>query len=427
MTASNTGGSMKRVALALSILLAALPLFAREGFGFKKKAVDMVRTIPPSTNAGARRVKVTVTSDRDDARDDAQTLSRLITEAILGGAGTLAEGARAEVEIDVSLDRLESHESWETETTYVQQQTGTKQKWNEKKKKMETEPIYSSVPVQKQVKVMTGNLTGSFEIASKNGDVASGSIDRDFRRKYGDYDTAPAPTEIEDDLMKQAANAIVAYLVPTRDRVSVLVPRASFEALIPLAESGEWQKYLAAVEAVPPRKGPQDEAYRQYALAIAKEALAYETEDRKETLELLRAATSHYEVAVATNPGEELFRKGYTSLLSASDIGAPADRAKASLAKFETWVTGSGSAPAIRVASTAPVAPASKSAVAKQGMRNQTVVDLAKAGLSDENIILAIDAANATAFDVTPDGLIALAQGGVSKAVIAHMQKKSRR
>ena len=60
-------------------------------------------------------------------------------------------------------------------------------------------------------------------------------------------------------------------------------------------------------------------------------------------------------------------------------------------------------------------------------MRNQTVIDLAGAGLSDENIKLAIDGADNTAFDVSPNGLIALSTGGVSKTVIAHMQKKSKK
>jgi hypothetical protein len=60
-------------------------------------------------------------------------------------------------------------------------------------------------------------------------------------------------------------------------------------------------------------------------------------------------------------------------------------------------------------------------------MGNQTVIDLARAGLSDENIILAIDGAERTAFDVSPNALITLSKSGVSKAVIAHMQKKARR
>jgi hypothetical protein len=372
-------------------------------------------------------VKIEVEADREDARDDAQTLARYIGDAILAGSGTLAEGAKADVTIDVIVDRFESHESTDFETVYVQQQTGTKQKWNSKKQKMETEPIYSSVPVQKQYKVITASLTGTFEILTQDQDVASGALDQDFRRKYGDYDTPPPPSEIEDDLLKKAATAIAAHLVPTQDRVSVLVPRASFEPLIPLAESGAWDRYLAAVEAMPPRRGAKDEAYRQYALAIAKEGLAYQAEDRKEALELLRASASHYEVAIATNPGEELFRKGYTSLLAVNEIGVPTERVSASVARYHAWTSGGGGPATVKVASAAAPSAGPQAAPAKQGMRNQTVIDLAKAGLSDENIMLAIDGADATAFDVSPEALIELAKGGVSKGVIAHMQKKSRR
>jgi hypothetical protein len=69
---------MRNAALPFLLLGLALPALGREGFGFSKKAVEMVRTIPPSTNAGARRVKVTVESDRSDAKDDAQTLNRYL-------------------------------------------------------------------------------------------------------------------------------------------------------------------------------------------------------------------------------------------------------------------------------------------------------------------------------------------------------------
>ena len=150
-------------------------------------------------------------------------------------------------------------------------------------------------------------------------------------------------------------------------------------------------------------------------------------------VDLLRAAQSHYETAASLNAGEELFRKGYTSLLSSGTIGSPLTRAKDSVARYDAWsATGS----AVRVASAKPVAappstptstPTSPAKPSAAGMRNQTVIDLAKAGLSDENIILAIDAAAQTSFDLSPEGLIALSKGGVSKTVIAHMQKQARR
>jgi hypothetical protein len=402
---------MKRLLVVLLITGFALPVLAREGFGFRKAAVSMNRTVPPSTNAGARRVKINVTSDRGDARDDAQTLARYLSESILAGAGTLAESGRAEVTVNVSLDRVDSHETYDTETEYVRQQTGTRRKWNEKKQKYEDEPVYSNVPVQKSYKVLTASVSGAYDIGLRDDDVASGSIDQQFREKYGDGEDSKAPSEIEDDLLRKAARTIVAHLVPTQERVSVLLPRSTFEPFIPLAESGAWDRYLAAVEGVTPNRNLKDEAYRQYALAVAKEALAYSTEDRAEALALLTRAQSHLELAISTNGTEELFRKGYESLLS-SAIGPPLARMNESVARYEKW-TAPAAAPVRRASAPAPA-----------GMRNQTVIDLAKAGLSDENIILAINGAERTAFDVSPEGLIALAKGGVSKAVIAHMQKR---
>ncbi len=414
---------MRKLAAVLFVLAIGVSAEAREGFGFKKKAVEFDRTIPPATNAGSRRVQVRVDSERGGERDDARTLERYITEQILSGAGTIADN-KPEVTIDVDLDRLESHESWETYTDYERQQTGTKREWNEKKKEYEDKPVYSSVAVQKQRKVLDAKIAGVYEVGAKNKSVASGSLDDSYRRTFGDYDHAPAPTTVEDDLLKRAAKKIAAQVVPTKERVAVLVPRASFEPLIPLAENQQWDRYLAAVDAMPAKKNGKEEAFRQYALAIAKEALAYQKENRNEALDLLRAAKSHYDTAAALNGDEELFRQGYNSLFASSTISAPGTRVNDSVARYETW-TGSGSA--VRVASTTPVTSSSPTSSSSTAMRNQTVIDLAKAGLSDENIILAIDGAAQTQFDVSPDALITLAKSGVSKGVIAHMQKKSRK
>ena len=411
---------MKRLLAVLLLVGIGVSAEAREGFGFAKKAVDMTRTIPPATNAGARRVQLVVDSERGADQDDARTLQRYLTDHIVNGGGTVAE-SKPEVELNVAIDRLESHETWETYTEYERQQTGTERKWNEKEKKYETKPIYSNVSVQKQRKVVDARLTGSFDISAKKKDVTGGSIDEDFRSTYGEYDSAPSPTSVEDDLLKRAAKKIAAQIVPTQEQTQVLVPRASFEPLIPLAEAGQWDRYLAAVEAMPAKKNQKDEAFRHYALAIAKEALAYQQENRSEALDMLRAAQSHYETAASLNPGEELFRKGYSSLLSTGTIPSPVVRAVDSVTRYDAWsATGS----AVRVASTQPVAPPASSGT---GMRNQTVIDLVKAGLSDENIMLAIDGAASTSFDVSPEGLIALSKGGVSKVVIAHMQKKSKK
>jgi hypothetical protein len=405
-----------------SVLLAigvfgALAAEAREGFGFTKKAVLMNRTNPPALNIGARRVRVEGTSDRSKESEDAATLRRLTEEMILAGAGTLASDKNAEVTIVLAVDRLNAHESWERRQTYERQKTGEKQVWDDKKKKYKTEDVYTDVQVTKNVKVLDANLEGMYDIEDKSGKVVdSNTLSERFREKYEEGTNAPTPTSIEDRLMKQAATRIASRIVPTTDTVSVLVPKGSFESLIPLAEMNAWDRYLAGVQAVSPKSDPRQEAYRQYALGVAKEGLAYSSE-RGRAVELLNEAVNHYETAVRSNPGEKIFSQAYSSLLSAG-AGAPLPRATASLAAYQAWGTAAGGSSkkggAVAVA-------------AKSVLTNQRLIDMAKAGLTDENLMLAIDAADAAEFDTTPDGLIALAKGGVSRNVIAHMQKKRKK
>jgi len=412
---------MTRRLVFLSFICVALCPFAaeaREGFGFTKKAVDMTRTIPPSLNVSGSRVKVTASAERSGNSDDAQSL-RKYTEDMLVSGSRFASAATPDVSVTLSMSRLDSSETWETKTEY-ESRPFTRQVYNNDKKRYETKTDYRSVPVTKQIKVVNGAISGNYTIADRKGStIDSGAIDSRFKRRYPEGTGSITPREVEDDLLKRAATSVAAKLVPTTDRVKVLLPKGSFEDFMPIAESGAWDRYLSSVESVPEKRDRGSEAYRQYALAVAKEAVAYTTADQMRATDLLRESVQHYQNAIAYNPGETLFNERYESVWS-SRIEASMPRAKESLARYEAWRT----AP-LAVARSSP-APRSRGASGSKVMRNDTVLEMATAGLSDENIILAIDAAKARHFDLSPDALIALARGGVSKNVIAYMQKKAK-
>jgi hypothetical protein len=412
--------SLVAVAAALSL---AVSVEAREGFGFTKKAVVMTRKKPPALNVGARRVKISVASERTQDRDDSSTLRRYTEELILAGAGTLApEKDRGEINVKLTIDRLESHETSQQKTETRYEKIGEKQVWNDKKKKYESKDVYGNVPYQVEITTVTGDLSGAYDITDRAGKlVDSGSLSQQFNERYEGGKQTPTPARVEDDLMKRAAVAVASRLVPTTDSVSLLVPKGSFEALIPLAETNVWDRYRAGVEAVPPNRDARAEAYRQYALGVAKEGQAYASDDRDETIALLREAVKHYETAMTSNPGEKIFREAYSSILSSGKAGAPLPRATASLASFEAWASPGGTS----VASKRPaVAPAK---VASNALSNATLIEMSKAGLAEENLILAIDEAQEIDFDTSPNALISLSKAGVSKGVIAHMQKKATR
>jgi hypothetical protein len=403
--------------LLLPLVLAAQPLLAREGFGFTKRAAQMARTKPPAVNVAGSRLRVKATSIRSDASSDAESLQKLAADAITAGDSRISESGSPDLDVRLSVERIDADDSWETKTDYEYRQTGTKEEWNKAKGKYEKKPVYGNVPVTKHIKVVEGKLVGTFEIRDGKGRVLdSGSFDQGFHRKYPDGDGAPTQGSVADTMLHDAAYVVAARIVPTKDRVTVVMPKGSFENFIPLAEKGQWDDYLDSVSGVPENKFHDQEAYRQYALAVGKEAVAYITPDRIRAAKLLEESLAHYRNAIAFNPDEKLFSEAHTSLFG-SDAGAPLPRIEASVRAYQAWAT--GTPPVGRVAASSP-------RKSSKVLGNESVIEMAKAGLSDENIRLAIDAAESLDFDTTPDGLIALSKAGVSRGVIAHMQRKKK-
>src|SRR5689334_24875786 len=90
-------------------------------------------------------------------------------------------------------------------------------------------------------------------------------------------------------------------------------------------------------------RDPASEAYRQYALAVAKEGLAYATSDLPRARALLREAAEHYRTAIRNNPAEKLFSEEHNSIFSSA--GAPLPLVESSVQAYEAWVPASESAP----------------------------------------------------------------------------------
>jgi len=386
-------------------LLFSLAAYGREGFGFTKKAIDINRVVPPAVNINGTRVTVSVDSDRNRVAGAAATLRQYVEKAVLAGDKKLEAAEHGDLQIVVALDRLD------TENEYNSKVVDDYRKEKDSKGK----DRYVNHPTTKTYTTARGDIGGVYRILDSKGHVLdSGDIDRHYNEDF-EYGGAPSRDRLRDQLLDWAADRVAARVVPTHVRTKVLVPKGSFEQYIPLAESGAFDQYLKAVESVSPMKDRGSDAFREYALGIAHEGLAYQTEDPKQALELLRKAAEHYQTAAANNPQEKLFAEKYNNILTSAS--GPIDRIAESVQKYEQWASGP----------TRPASNATTMASAGSGrksVRNKDIVDMTKAGLTEENILLAIDNATAVDFDTTPDGLISLSKAGVSKKVIAKMQKK---
>jgi hypothetical protein len=398
------------VVLAFSFLVVSSAL-AREGFGFTKRSADMVVRNPPAVATSGTRFEVTARSERNRNEADARELRRYIEDAVIAGNAQMTPSTSADVVIAVDVDRL----------AYDQRSESKVENESKKTKDKDGKTQYVDVPKTKYYTVVDAELAGTFHINDGRGrSLDAGDIDKKFREEY-EY-SAPKREKITEDLLRGAARKIASRIVPVTEKVTVLIPKGSFEAYASLAESNSWDAYLRAVEAVPQNRDAAAEAYRQYALGVAKEGLAHSTPDKTKALELLRSAAAHYRTAVVSNPGEKLFSERYTSLLNAAQ--APIARVETSIAAYDAWVNAAPATPAASASSSASSKSRPKSR--SKTMSNETVEEMSRAGLTDDVIIAAIDAAASTSFDTSPDALIALSKNGVSSVVLRRMQHKAR-
>jgi hypothetical protein len=419
---------MKRVVAlcaALSLILFALPTLAGEGFGFSKRAVKLNRPVPPEVVMLGTSLEVAVT-DHGGHEPAARKLREAVEKKMTSHDDRLQVGQQpADIKVQLSMDEVRVDESWKQKTEYESRQVGTKVEYDSKGNKKE-KPIYDSVAIDVNYKTVSGKVTARTLVVDAQGnEIHSDTAEANFAKEYKRGDGAPTRSGLEETLIDDVASKISAKLVGRMQPVSVLVPRGSFDKLVAIAEGGKWEQYRQQVEAVPAKKKPQDEAFRQYALGVATEGLAYEADTEEASIELLQKAAEHYRQAIAMNPREDLFAKAYTNVWSGGYAHAPVPRVESARADYEKLKE-----QRIALASGTPRPPVVKAAkttsASKKALSNGTVIDMAKAGLSDENIKLAIDSAESTEFDLAPESLIAMTKAGVSRDVLAHMQRKQK-
>src|SRR5258707_4957534 len=151
----------------------------------------MNRTRPPAVNVAGASLRVTTTTAHADDSGVAQTLQKLVTDAIVAGDARVSESGTPHLDIRLTLEHLDSTDSWETKSDYEYQQTGTKDEWSAARGKYEKRAVYGNVPVTKHIKVVQGTLTGAFEIlASQVHLLDAGPIDRRFNRRDASGDDA---------------------------------------------------------------------------------------------------------------------------------------------------------------------------------------------------------------------------------------------
>ena len=211
-------------------------------------------------------------------------------------------------------------------------------------------------------------------------------------------------------MMKTLALRVASHLVQMDEQITVLLAQGgALDEPSRLAVNGRWSEYLEKLSGVTAPSDPADNAYLQYNLGVANEALGYAAGDAKATLKYLQESSIDYSKATEAKPAEKYFadpQKRIETAITRYTRLAEQERAPAAVAKRQE--------PERR---------------AKPGERltNADVIKLVKAHLDKSLILNKIATAPDADFDLSVDGMVALSQSGVPSDVIRAMTARTQK
>jgi hypothetical protein len=320
---------------------------------------------------------------------------------------------------------------------------------------------------------ITANYSEDFEAGTNQqaGKSFGSKVADPFKRMAGkkteDSSGPPNPTELRENLIHKAIHEIASRITATNEPVEIMLAQGKLDKVSGNAEHGLWSRYLEELERMPPLPNAKDDAYRLYNIGVAYEALAYQTEDRKAAKGFLQDAAINYGKAVDAKKDEKYFlepqkrietamayyRKieGQQRAVAAANAPAVAEPVSPAAGKATGRSTarpagdksgsknatgknttdtkgaaqGNGASTPNGSSGKAPASPA-KTAPPVPALTNAQIIKMAKAGVDDDNIIATIREAKAVEFDLTPDGQVQLATGGVKGKILAAMRQRAK-
>lgn len=321
---------------------------------------------------------------------------------------------------------VEWNEARRNSTKYVSEtrQVGSKQV-KDKNGNYKTEPVYEygrnkpSVVIQgaAALRVEVRRQAGGTPLADE---TARHAIADEYLAEAG----PPTREAVEDQLLDEVVSKGAGRVSAGRRPVRIMLARSDdVEPLNRLAQERRWLDWHTALQAVRAHRDPKRDAYRLHNLAVAEEALAYESNTPEDWKARLALADSLIARASAQNPGEKYITEAAGRIAGRRDAYDRLARlfAEAGVVPSSgTAVSPAPSSPGSQAAAPPPPPPA----VRALPMSNQDVIDLRAAGLDDANLLAAIADAPAVAFDLSPAGLKALLGARVSNKVIGAMRAR---
>lgn len=430
-----------------------------QGFGRVKKKITLQRRLPSAVHLQQSKISVKASAENSRNAGVAQTLQdALETELLKNDPRLTVDDHDPDVRIECTITELNAPQPQIVTRKVASEKGLTDQQFLEVSGTMRV--AYKAVDAHSGRTVDAYNVAETYqhELEGGGGGNVGTKTYHDLRHQFNkikpgkkdnssaslDPDLVQTPAQVSQVMMHREVKDIASRLVDTTENVEVLLGRGRLDDADRLAEQGLWSRMAEELETTKPFAKPEDDAYRLYNLGVAYEAMAYAAKDPKAARNFLEQAAINYGKAVDDNKSEKYFLEPQTRIETAAAhyklieeraAEAPPEpkpgtaSAGASSLSSSSPRGGAASAPAsgsvVRKASSS--SPAKSSAGRVKPLTNQDVIDLAKAGMDEENLIANIRGAKSVDFDLSTQGQIGLMHNGIRGKVLNAMLARAHR
>lgn len=425
-------GAASILLLMICLSFSTVEVSAQEkdgGFGVNKDNVTFVLTHPPKLLITQKTYSLHVNGTQSAVPALVSALKPVINRA-KSGINYVPDQGELRINLDLFFDYSQNESRRKLKVTKTDEKT---------KEQKEVEEVHRFITVQSAFEISWDfqDWTGGQPTTLDSGRMVAPKINQEL-----DVTATEARPTSEIDARSAGISQFTTAMFPifneTSERVEVILGRVKddLKAGNSLAEASNWKGALQAWAAVPTYEFPKAESYRVYNLGVANEALAHlafsNGQDVNATLKYLVDAREMYQRALTLKPNEKFFKeawRGNDPPLRRIDKAIQAYAAwKARKEALQTANRGAVDdlldAPSQRTRSVGnrSGAPAARG----DGISNNEIIEMAKAGASDEFIADTIASADRTNFDLSVQGKIALLKGGVSERIIRLMEQKQK-
>ncbi|PYR39430.1 MAG: hypothetical protein DMF93_14110 [Acidobacteria bacterium] len=411
--ASSVGRRSIPLAIVVVVSLVAPGPARAQGFGVFKKNVMLARSLPPVIDLSGTRVGVNVTGVPGRPQTVTQLLRAKLIPLIFSN-GTLVESQASPdrvVEVTItdlrSTTRIDPADRSTVVTANIQAayrtiNNQTKRTLDAKNVDFEYEQRFAAAQQQTQTATTKGSDGGFLGKLNKlSNSLGSGAASTE---------QPPTAEKLTMMMVDAIAVQIAQRIVLMKETIEVPLPRGKLDKASDLAVNGRWGAMLEQLEQTSPLPAA-DDAYRIYGIGVANEALAYLERDAAKQRDLVANASLNYKNALQVRRDEKTFQKAEAriaqSLNALTVVAAQQSQSRA---------------PAVQPAGGARSAGGEGGGKATR-WNNAAVVELAKGGFKDSELVEMIATAPTPEFEVsTPADLLELRRAGLSDVVIRVMR-----